>query len=493
MSQKISVLMPSFSAPEFERTKVALSKLCSDSPIIGQANQANSLIPFIEQAKTSYALLMLEACEISIENNDLNRMIEIANNCGAAILYSDFWLENQNSSNSNNSKQLIATPLNDYQFGSVREGFDFGALVLVDISKAKRALNNIKSSQQGAQLEATQASAWYELRLALSLESLPVHVRECLYSKRALSKSSQHDKHFAYVDPSNRSSQIEFEQAFSRFAKRAGFYLEQNTLCINPELHDFKIEASIVIPVKNRKNTISDAIKSALEQQTNFDFNVIVVDNHSSDGTTELLEKIAAQDSRLIHIKPTRLDLLIGGCWNEAINSKHCGRFALQLDSDDIYINNQTAQKIVDAFRQERCAALVGAYQLVNFKLESIPPGLIDHREWNDQNGHNNALRINGLGAPRAFYTPVAREIGFPNVSYGEDYAMMLRILRKYKLGRIYEPLYLCRRWEGNSDAQPSVDTMNRFNAYKDSLRSFEIQARINLLSESSNKTSSKL
>ena len=154
---------------------------------------------------------------------------------------------------------------------------------------------------------------------------------------------------------------------------------------------------------------------------------------------------------------------------------EHCGRFAIQLDSDDLYINHHVLQRIVDTFHEHQCAMVIGSYKMVNFKLEEIPPGIIDHKEWTPDNGRNNALRVNGLGAPRAFYTPLLRQIRIPNVSYGEDYATALAISREY---RIYEPLYLCRRWEGNSDADLNIQRVNANNYYKDKIRMIEILAR---------------
>jgi glycosyltransferase involved in cell wall biosynthesis len=238
------------------------------------------------------------------------------------------------------------------------------------------------------------------------------------------------------------------------------------------------VEASVITPVRNRKETIAEAVKSALSQQTDFSFNVLVVDNHSTDGTTAILSDLAKRFSNLKHIVPKRTDLGIGGCWNEALNSEACGRYAVQLDSDDLYSSPHTLQKMVDRLRQSRYAMVIGSYTLVNSGLEEISPGLIDHREWTDDNGHNNALRINGLGAPRAFDTALMRGIGFLNVSYGEDYAAALRICREYRIGRIYESLYLCRRWSGNSDAELSIEDANRNNAFKDKIRTDEILAR---------------
>jgi glycosyltransferase involved in cell wall biosynthesis len=283
---------------------------------------------------------------------------------------------------------------------------------------------------------------------------------------------------FEYVDPKNRHVQIEMEKVATHHLKEIDAYINSSNLRSVSFENNFNHEASVVIPVKNRVNTIGDAIKSALAQKTKFSFNVIIVDNHSDDGTTEKIKNIVLEDKRVVHIIPQRNDLGIGGCWNEAIFHLDCGKFVVQLDSDDLYSDENALQKIVDKFYEENSAMVIGSYKLTDFNLNEIPPGLVDHREWTDENGHNNALRINGLGAPRAFYTPIIREIKFPNISYGEDYAVVLGISRLYKVGRIYEPFYLCRRWEGNTDASLSIEKLNENNFYKDSLRTKEIKLR---------------
>jgi glycosyltransferase involved in cell wall biosynthesis len=248
------------------------------------------------------------------------------------------------------------------------------------------------------------------------------------------------------------------------------------------------MEASVIIPVRNRVRTIEDAVRSALDQETNFKYNVIVVDNHSTDGTTDILNHFH-HNERLVHIIPERDDLGIGGCWDLAINHPKCGRFAVQLDSDDLYSGPDTLQKIVDKFYEEQCGMVIGSYRMTDFQLNTLPPGVIDHKEWTDENGHNNALRVNGLGAPRAFYTPLLRSIGMPNVSYGEDYAVGLAISRNYHIGRIYEPVYLCRRWEGNSDSSLSIEKLNANNTYKDSIRTREFIIRQSISHEQWKKT----
>jgi glycosyltransferase involved in cell wall biosynthesis len=306
-----------------------------------------------------------------------------------------------------------------------------------------------------------------------------LHVGEPLYTVIKTGEPSCNEKLFGYVDPRHQAAQKEMETVFTEYLKKIGAYLPPHQLReVNPTTESFPVEASVVIPVRNRKETISEAVKSALSQQTDFSFNVIVVDNHSKDGTTVVLSDLARRYSNLKHIVPKRTDLGIGGCWNEATHSQACGRYAVQLDSDDLYSTHHTLQRMIDMLRQGRYAMVIGSYSLVDFELREIPPGLIDHREWTDENGHNNALRINGLGAPRAFNTSLMRKIGFLNVSYGEDYAAALRICREWRIGRIYENLYLCRRWSGNTDAALSLEDANRNDAFKDKIRTEEILAR---------------
>jgi glycosyltransferase involved in cell wall biosynthesis len=306
------------------------------------------------------------------------------------------------------------------------------------------------------------------------------HVNEYLYTEGELDTRSSGERQFDYVDPRNRQIQIEMERVCTTHLKAVGAFVDYRTLQeVDTEEGDFPYEATVIIPVKNRARTIGDAIGSVLAQKTSFSFNLIVVDNHSTDGTGEIIDGMATKDGRLLRLVPERDDLGIGGCWDLALRHAQCGRYAVQLDSDDLYSDEHTLQRIVDVFRKERCAMVVGSYRLCNFALETLPPGVIDHREWTEENGMNNALRINGLGAPRAFYTPVARSIGFPNVSYGEDYAVGIAVSRNYRIGRIYEPIYLCRRWEGNSDAALSPERVAAHNHYKDSLRTQELRARM--------------
>jgi glycosyltransferase involved in cell wall biosynthesis len=318
----------------------------------------------------------------------------------------------------------------------------------------------------------------YDLRLKLSTEAAVLRIQEPLYTRVPLDRRATGERQFDYVDPRRRDYQTEMEEVATQHLKRIGAYLEPEFHPLDRSEANFPVRASVIIPVRNRERTIKDAVLSALSQQTSFDFNVLVVDNHSTDATTAILDDIAKSDNRLVHIKPSRTDLGIGGCWNEAVYSRNCGQYAVQLDSDDLYADRSTLERVVAKFDEGPYVMVIGSYRIVNFDLDEIPPGLIDHREWTRENGRNNALRINGLGAPRAFYVPVLRQVGFPNTSYGEDYAVALAISRRYEIGRIYEPVYFARRWEGNSDAALPLATANRYDSYKDHLRTVEILAR---------------
>lgn len=362
-------------------------------------------------------------------------------------------------------------PVIDYQLGSVRDDFDFGSLLMFRTDYLKRAINEIEAEKE------YQHSALYALRLALSRYGELTHIREFLYTETEIDLRKSGEKQFDYVDPRNRQVQIEREEVFTRHLKKIGAYLKPSMMTVDLKEGEFSHEASIIIPVRNRARTINDAIRSVLEQETSFPFNLIIIDNHSTDGTSEIIEQYK-NDNRVIHLIPERTDLGIGGCWNLGINHPQCGRFAIQLDSDDLYSSPHTLQTIVDKFYKEQCAMVIGSYRMTDFTLQALPPGVIDHKEWTDENGHNNALRINGLGAPRAFFTPLLRKIRVPNTSYGEDYALGLAFSRQYRIGRIYDVLYLCRRWEGNSDAALSIEKINQNNNYKDSLRTLEIKLR---------------
>ena len=420
-----------------------------------------------EYSSTEFTLIIQNGKSINPGQFCFERFIQIAKNTDAVFIYSDYYEEEQG--------KLKPHPVIDYQEGSLRDDFDFGELTLIKTEEIKKIVSNDESDFKFA--------GFYNLRLKLSQAGKLVRIPEYLYIVEASEEVGTEEKHFSYVDPKNRNVQIEMEKAATQHLIDIGAYVHPPFKEIDLSIvKDFKREASVIIPVRNRFKTIGDAIESVLKQKTNFDFNLIVVDNHSTDGTTQVIDTFANKDNRVIHLVPSRMDLGIGGCWNEAVHHSDCGKFAVQLDSDDIYKDENTLQSIVDVFHKEKCAMVIGSYQITDFNLNVLPPGLIDHKEWTNDNGPNNALRINGLGAPRAFYTPVLREIKIPNVSYGEDYAVGLAISRTYKIGRIYHSLYMCRRWEGNSDAQLDIQRINANNIYKDRIRTFELLARKNLI-----------
>ena len=410
-----------------------------------------------------YALLYLKQGPITLGYHALERMLQVAEETGAAMVYADHY--------SVEAGKTVKHPVTAYQLGSIRDDFDFGSVVLLKTSYLKEyAAREVVKDYQFA--------GWYDLRLFLSRKGELFHLNEYLYTEEEDDLRASGEKQFDYVNPRNREVQIEMEQAATAHLAAINALVD-TTLYAQPDFsgEDFPVEASVVIPVFNREKTVRDAVVSALSQKTDFPFNVIVVDNHSTDGTTEILSSLAA-DERLVHLVPARTDLGIGGCWNYAINDAHCGRFAVQLDSDDLYSSENTLQTIVNAFHEQKAAMIVGSYRMCDFDLNTLPPGLISHNEWTEDNGCNNALRINGLGAPRAFFTPLVRQHQFPNTSYGEDYAMGLAFSRRFRIGRIYDELYLCRRWGGNSDAVLSIDKVNANNHYKDQLRTVEILAR---------------
>lgn len=411
---------------------------------------------------TDFTFIYIKTSPLKLGQFALNRFTQVASDTNASLTYSDF--------KTFKDLKLENHPVNDYQEGSLRDDFDFGSLLCLNTKALKKAVNSVDKNNKYAGL--------YSLRLALSEQAELVRIPEYLYTEEELDSRKSGEKIFDYVDPKNRSVQIEMEDVCTEFLKRTDGYLEPKFTEVDFKSEQFDLEASVIIPVLNRVKTLEDAIKSVLSQKSDFDFNLIIVDNHSTDGTTELIQKYANQDNRIVHLIPERKDLGIGGCWNEAVHHKACGRFAIQLDSDDLYADETTIQQVIENFHKGKCAMVVGSYQMVNFKLEEIPPGLIDHKEWTPENGRNNALRINGLGAPRAFYTPVIRETPLPNVNYGEDYALGLAISRKYQIGRIYKSLYLCRRWDENSDASLSIEKMNAHNSYKDRIRTIELKAR---------------
>ena len=417
------------------------------------------------QTDTDYLLVCIQAREIEFGYMALQRMIDYLDVSNSAMAYADRY-------QTKDGKREIH-PVCDYQEGSVRDDFDFGPLLMFRSKFLKNATQTLNESE-----ESYRNSAVYAIRLELSRFYTLMHIREYLYTEKEKDMRLSGQKQFDYVDPRNREVQIERETVFTRYLKRIGAFLSPVTKNrIDLKEGQFDCEASVIIPVYNRVRTINDAICSALSQKADFKYNVIVIDNHSTDGTTEIIKRYKDNPS-VIHITPDRTDLGIGGCWSTGINHPKCGRFAIQLDSDDLYSSPYTLQHIVDKFHKEQCAMVIGTYQMTNFNLNLIPPGIIDHKEWTSENGHNNALRINGLGAPRAFFTPLLRNIRIPNTSYGEDYALGLTLSRLYPIGRIYDVLYLCRRWEGNSDASLSIEKINRNNDYKDSLRTLEIEKR---------------
>ncbi len=443
-------------------------KIVAVSPTIGTA----PLMKIIEENSNDneFILISLDSHDIDITEEAAKRMHRIARDNDAALVYSDYRVQNPD-------RTLSPHPLAPYQPGSVRDDFDFGPLILVNIPKIIVSDSSYGDTKPADSLH----SGLYALRLYYASKygcASIIHIPEYLYVSSEVDRRASGEKQFDYVNPRNAAVQKEREQVFTEYLHDISAFLPPADRLINPDTGEFPVEASVIIPVRDRARTITDAVESALSQEADFDFNVIAVDNHSTDGTTDILAGIASKDPRVVHLIPSRDDLGIGGCWDLAIRDPRCGRFAIQLDSDDKYKDATTLAKIVDCFRRERCAMVIGSYELTDFDGNPIPPGLIDHKEWTPENGHNNALRINGLGAPRAFHTPVLREIGVPNVSYGEDYALGLRISREYKIGRIYESLYLCRRWQGNSDANLSQDRVNANNIYKDWLRTIEIAAR---------------
>ena len=415
-----------------------------------------------EIVNTRYVLLQITDEDIELGPFAPERFYTIAEMTQAGLVYADYREEKED--------KFIPHPLIDYQEGSLRNDFDFGKLLFIRTSALKKAIRQATGDYQHAGL--------YDVRLNISRSYPIVHINEYLYTAKEKDTRSSGQKMFDYVDPRNQEAQKEMEQACTAHLKAIGAYLKPEFLKVDFTEENFPVEASVIIPVRNRVKTIEDAIRSVLHQKTSFAFNLIIIDNHSTDGTSERIQKYA-DGAQVIHLQPKRTDLGIGGCWDLGVNHPECGKFAIQLDSDDVYSDTSTLQKIVDAFYTQQCGMVIGSYRMTNFQMEEIPPGIIDHKEWTPDNGRNNALRINGLGAPRAFYTPLIRRIHFPNTSYGEDYAVGLRISRDYQIGRIYDVLYLCRRWEDNSDATLSIEQTNRNNLYKDRLRTWELKARI--------------
>lgn len=428
---------------------------------IDALNSSATMKKIAEAADCDYILLYTKYDTLVPGYFALDRFVRIARDSKAGMLYADSYTVVDGKKS--------ALPVIDYQFGSLRDDFNFGPLLVFNTVDFKKAAAGISADYKAAGL--------YDLRLRISRIAPVMHINEYLYTEIAAPKTESGEAIFSYVDPKNRGVQIEMEQACTDHLKAIGGYLEPVFDKIEFDKGDFEYEASVIIPIRNRVRTIRDAIRSVLSQKTAFPFNLIIIDNLSTDGTTEAIEEFA-DDPRVIHIVPERDDLGIGGCWNLGVQHPKCGKFAVQLDSDDVYADENTLAKMVQAFYDQNCGMVVGTYMLTDIDMNMIPPGVIDHREWTPENGRNNALRINGLGAPRAFYTPMLREIHVPNTSYGEDYALGLAFSRHNQIGRIYDVVYLCRRWEDNSDHALDIVKTNNNNLYKDRIRTWELQAR---------------
>lgn len=463
--KKITCFVPYINEAQAGKTLTALRQsqlvdkvVCLEQPVF----KSETIREIAAETNTDYALVYTKTTTLELGYLALERLLQIAQDTEAGMVYADHFQVK--------GDEQVKAPVIDYQKGSLRDDFDFGSVLFFNAKALKESVSRMTESYLHAGL--------YDLRLKLSQLYALVHANEYLYSEVEEDNRKSGEKQFDYVDPRNRDRQIEMEKACTQHLKEIGGYLEPNFKDIDFNQGDFEVEASVIIPVRNRAATISAAIESVLKQQTSFKFNIIIIDNHSTDGTTEAIDAFKA-DERVVHLVPERNDLGIGGCWNYGVNDARCGKFAVQLDSDDLYKDEHTLQTIVNAFYEQKCAMVIGSYMMTDFDLNELPPGVIDHKEWTPDNGRNNALRINGLGAPRAFYTPLLRAIGLPNTSYGEDYAMGLNISRQYQIGRIYDVLYLCRRWGGNSDAALSIEKVNANNLYKDRIRTWELEARI--------------
>ena len=473
----IECFVPSMSGEDLEVTVGSFSRsnsFCGVTFLSGVSlGETQTLRDLAGAVSGKFVLIYTKNHPLEMGMFALDRILSIAEDTGADMLYADHYeLVEDAEGNVVRRKH----PLIDCQKGALRDDFDFGSVLVFRTSSFRRAVHAMNEDYRWAAL--------YDLRLRMKRI---VHINEYLYTEIETDKRKSGEKQFDYVDPKNRAVQVEMEKVCTEHLKRIGAWLEPKFK--EPDIREFgeqtfPVTASVVIPVFNRIRTVKDAVESALSQISDFPFNVIVVDNHSTDGTTRLLEEMASRDGRLIHVVPLKRDLGIGGCWNLAVHHEACGEYAVQLDSDDVYSGTDTLQKIVDAFREQKCAMVVGTYQMTDFQMNPIPPGVIDHREWTEDNGRNNALRINGLGAPRAFWTPLLRTLNLPNTSYGEDYAIGLRISREYRIGRIYDVLYCCRRWEGNSDAALEIEKVNANNLYKDRIRTWELEARIRMNDE---------
>lgn len=471
MTKLIDCFVPVGTDEETDRNVNSLNELdiVNDITIVETSMRDSDAVRMMaDVAKARYTLFYLKGQHIRMGYLALERMVQVAEMTGAGMVYADHY-------NVSLDGKRTEAPVIDYQLGSLRDDFDFGSVLLFRTDALKESAARMKNNYAAAGL--------YDLRLKLTQKHSVEHINEFLYSEVELDTRKTGEKLFDYVDPRNREAQIEMEAACTEHLKEIGGYLAPNFREVKFD-GDFEVEATIMIPVRNRISTIHDAIRSALSQETNFKYNVFVVENgpecHSTDGTTEAIDEYK-DDPRMVHLIPTRNDIGVGGSWNMCAHHPQCGRFIVQLDSDDVYSGADTLQKIVDAFHAQHCAMIIGAYMLTDIRLNILPPGKIDHREWTPENGRNNALRINGLGAPRAFFTPVVRDINLPNVNYGEDYALGLAISRHYQIGRIYDVLYNCRRWDDNSDGDLSIEKNNRNNLYKDRIRTWELMARIEM------------
>ena len=500
----IECFVPSMSGEDISVTVESLSRSSAFTGVTilsGVSLKSTETLRSIADAvREKFLLLYLKDTPLEMGMFALDRIISIAEDTKADMLYADHYILTEDSHVAEAPLHDVADlqrfirrkhPVIDCQQGALRDDFDFGSVLVFRSSSFRKAVRSMSEDYQWGAL--------YDLRLRMKNI---VRINEYLYTDVETDNRKSGEKQFDYVDPKNRQVQIEMEKICTDHLKRIGAWLPPvfKEVTFSADLHDdgnpseqsptvissgqsptrnlFPVTASVIIPVFNRVRTVKDAVESALAQKCDFQYNVIVVDNHSTDGTTELLSEMAVKDSRIVHLIPAKFDLGIGGCWNLAVHSEHCGEFAVQLDSDDVYSGPDTLTKIVNAFHEQNCAMVVGTYQMTDFNMNPIPPGVIDHREWTEENGRNNALRINGLGAPRAFWTPLLRTINLPNTSYGEDYAVGLRISREYRIGRIYDVLYCCRRWEGNSDAALDIDRINANNLYKDRIRTWELAAR---------------
>ena len=469
MTKLIDCFLPQGNAEETRRNVEELKSydtVATVNVVEGNIKASATLKDIANKATAPYTLLYLKSQFIKLGYLALDRMITLGDITEAGMIYADHYNLAADGTRSD-------APVIDYQMGSLRDDFNFGSVILFRTESLKAAANMMKADYQ--------AAGFYDLRLKIAEKFRIEHINEYLYSEVELDTRKTGEKLFDYVDPKNRASQIEMEQAATEYLKEVGGYLKPGFKDIDITEGEFPVEMTVMIPVRNRIRTIRDAINSALEQKTTFKYNVFVVENgpecHSTDGTTEAVQEY--DDPRLVHVITERRDLGVGGSWNLAAHDSRCGRFIVQLDSDDVYLDENTLQKFYDAFQEQKVATIIGTYVLTDINKNVLPPGKIDHAEWTPDNGRNNALRINGLGAPRAFFTPVLRDIPMPNVNYGEDYALGLAISRHYLIGRIYDPLYCCRRWDDNSDGDLSIEKENKNNTYKDRIRTWELQARI--------------